>query len=194
MSGTGARQRQVAFLALLAAAVAGCSTSPVHRSERKGLLDRMTEAKPDDGRRPSAVESSAIGSSASSLGWPLKDVKVTSNFGRRSKGFHEGIDLRAAPGTPVYAAEAGTVLYADKRIRGYGRMIVISHPGNVATVYAHNSKTLVRKGQKVARGQKIAVSGSTGRATGPHLHFEVREGVTAVDPLRFLPSKRLASN
>jgi murein DD-endopeptidase MepM/ murein hydrolase activator NlpD len=118
--------------------------------------------------------------------WPLSDVKVTSNFGHRSEGFHEGIDLRAPTGTPVFAAESGKVLYADRRIRGYGRMVVIQHPGRVATVYAHNSKVLVRKGQKVVKGQKIAFSGESGQTRGPHLHFEVRYGASPVDPVTVL--------
>jgi murein DD-endopeptidase MepM/ murein hydrolase activator NlpD len=79
------------------------------------------------------------------------------------------------------------VLYADSKIRGYGKMIVIRHDGKVATIYAHNSKLLVRRGDVVKQGQKISLSGNTGRSTGPHLHFEVRRGLSPVNPLGLLP-------
>jgi murein DD-endopeptidase MepM/ murein hydrolase activator NlpD len=114
-------------------------------------------------------------------------VEVTSPFGKRRREFHEGIDLRAKMHTPIYAAQSGTVIYADSKIRGYGRMIVIKHRGGLSTVYAHASKLLVHRGQRVVIGQKIALSGMSGHATGPHLHFEVRSGVIAVNPYNFLP-------
>jgi biotin carboxyl carrier protein len=131
---------------------------------------------------PQAVELKNAG-----LRWPLLRVEVTSPFGKRGREFHEGIDLRANIGTPIYSAQSGTVIYADSRIRGYGRMIVIKHREGLATVYAHASRLLVKKGQTVKVGQKIAISGKSGHATGPHLHFEVRSGVVAVNPSTFLP-------
>ncbi|MFL5815173.1 MAG: M23 family metallopeptidase [Bdellovibrionia bacterium] len=135
---------------------------------------------------PQAVELKNAG-----LHWPLNQVEVTSHFGKRGHEFHEGIDLRASIGTPIYAAQSGTVIYSDSRIRGYGRMIVIKHREGLATVYAHASKLLVHKGQKVKMGQKIAISGKSGHATGPHLHFEVRSGVIAVNPYQFLPKTNI---
>jgi murein DD-endopeptidase MepM/ murein hydrolase activator NlpD len=132
-----------------------------------------------------------------SFRWPLDQVQVTSPFGQRKHEFHEGIDLRAKAGTSVYAAHSGQVLYAGDRISGYGRMVVIRHSSGIATVYAHNSKLLVRKGQWVSQGTRIAVSGSTGHSTGPHLHFEVRAGVAAINPLEVLPktkARMLAAN
>jgi murein DD-endopeptidase MepM/ murein hydrolase activator NlpD len=131
---------------------------------------------------PQAVELKNAG-----LHWPLNHVEVTSHFGKRGREFHEGIDLRASVGTPIYAAQSGTVIYSDSRIRGYGKMIVIKHREGLATVYAHASRLLVHKGQVVKMGQKIAISGKSGHATGPHLHFEVRSGVIAVNPYQFLP-------
>jgi murein DD-endopeptidase MepM/ murein hydrolase activator NlpD len=139
------------------------------------------------------------------LHWPLKSVQVTSRFGRRPRDFHEGIDLRAKSGTPVYAAQEGKVIYAGKKIRGYGRMLVIKHAYGIATVYAHNSRLLVRAGDHVRLGQQVAVSGSTGHSTGPHLHFEVRSGTVAVDPQQMVslalvadersrPARRVASS
>ncbi|MGZ3687738.1 MAG: M23 family metallopeptidase [Bdellovibrionota bacterium] len=121
------------------------------------------------------------------LGWPVRNPEVTSVFGLRGKEFHEGIDLRAKSGTAIYAAHSGVVIYADRRIRGYGQMIVLKHLSGLATVYAHNSRILVRRGQQIHQGQQIAISGKTGHVSGPHLHFEVRRGIAALDPMKFLP-------
>lgn len=127
--------------------------------------------------------------------WPLSHIQVTSRFGQRGKRFHEGVDLRARANTPVFASQSGTVLYSDSRIRGYGKMIVIRHDNNISTIYAHNSKLMVKKGQHVRVGQRIALSGSTGRSYGPHLHFEIRYSLGAIDPLGVMPSLRqLTSN
>jgi murein DD-endopeptidase MepM/ murein hydrolase activator NlpD len=121
------------------------------------------------------------------LQWPLSRVAVTSPFGRRGGEFHEGVDLKASEGTTVVAAQDGVVLYAGHKIRGYGNLVVLKHSGGVSTIYAHNSKLLVKAGERVKRGSKIALSGRTGHARGPHLHFEVREGTKAVDPMIVLP-------
>jgi murein DD-endopeptidase MepM/ murein hydrolase activator NlpD len=119
--------------------------------------------------------------------WPLKHIEVTSPYGRRGREFHEGVDLRAKVGTPVYAAGNGVVLYAASRIRGYGRMVVIRHDSGLSTVYAHNSRLLVKQGQKVRQGQLVAYSGNTGHTRGPHLHFEVRNGLSPLNPLDMMP-------
>jgi murein DD-endopeptidase MepM/ murein hydrolase activator NlpD len=125
--------------------------------------------------------------------WPTNDVRVTSIFGTRKGEHHDGIDLRASSGTPVYAAFDGKVIYAGSKISGYGRMIVLRHAGKLSTIYAHNSKLQVRPGQTIRRGQLIAYSGNTGRSSGPHLHFEIREGVTAINPMILLPSPVVAN-
>ncbi len=149
---------------------------------RLGLLDRI-------GRLPVHVELSPVTLLAiHEFKWPLRSMRVTSNFGLRGSAYHEGIDLRAMPGTPVLAAQAGKVLYANRRIRGYGNMIVLKHQGQISTIYAHNSKILVRRGQMVRQGQVIARTGNTGRSRGPHLHFEIRSGLGAIDPMRYLPN------
>jgi murein DD-endopeptidase MepM/ murein hydrolase activator NlpD len=90
-------------------------------------------------------------------------------------------------GTPVYAARDGIVLYADDTVKGYGKMVVLEHEGDLLTAYAHTSVLLVHKGDHVRAGQMIARVGQTGHATAPHLHFEVRQGQIPRDPLRFLP-------
>lgn len=118
--------------------------------------------------------------------WPVRG-ELMSRFGMRRGEHHEGIDIRAPKGTPVYAAEAGRVIHADGSLAGYGKMIVIKHAGRLYSVYAHNSKLLVEPGQFVEKGEEIAEVGATGNATTPHLHFEIRTNNTPRDPLEFLP-------
>jgi murein DD-endopeptidase MepM/ murein hydrolase activator NlpD len=135
---------------------------------------------------PSQVSVEMKGSNGFSFRWPLAEVRLTSHFGGRGEEFHPGLDLHAKPGTPVFAAQAGKVVYAGSRMRGYGKMIMIEHSSGITTLYAHNSRLLVKKGQWVRQGQRIASSGRTGRVTAPHLHFEVRSGEIAIDPLKYL--------
>ena len=117
--------------------------------------------------------------------WPVSGT-INSGFGPRGSGFHDGIDIAAPEGTPIMAIEAGEVVYSDQ-LRGYGNMVILRHAGGIVSVYAHNESNLVREGQSVARGEVVARVGSTGRVTGPHLHFEIRRNNTAQDPLRYLP-------
>ena len=122
------------------------------------------------------------------LRWPATG-SVTSRFGPRGSRMHDGIDIGAKLGSPVVAAAAGTVVYSDHRLAGYGNLIIIRHRKNLFTAYAHNKRNLVQQGDKVRAGQTIARVGESGRATGPHLHFEVRRGTTPVDPLLYLPKR-----
>jgi murein DD-endopeptidase MepM/ murein hydrolase activator NlpD len=118
------------------------------------------------------------------VSWPLA-AAVGDGYGPRGDRFHSGIDLPAAQGTPIAAARMGTVTYAGLA-GGYGRLVVISHGRGVATWYAHMSRILVAVGQHVGRGRRVGLVGSSGHATGPHLHFEVRVGGAIVDPLTAL--------
>jgi len=111
---------------------------------------------------------------------------INSGFGQRGASFHDGIDIAAPEGTAIRAVEQGEVIYSDQ-LRGYGNIVIIRHEGGIVSVYAHNQTNLVREGQRVARGEEIAKVGSTGRVTGPHLHFEIRKNNTAQDPMRYLP-------
>ncbi len=120
------------------------------------------------------------------VSWPLKG-RFTSGFGMRGNRMHKGIDLAAPTGTPVRAAAPGKVVYSGSGMRGYGKVVVLKHEKEFSTVYAHNSVLLVKRGQTVKKGQVIARVGSTGWATGPHLHFEVRRRGVAEDPLGHLP-------
>jgi lipoprotein NlpD len=121
--------------------------------------------------------------------WPAKGA-LTSRFGMRNGRKHEGIDIAASKGTPVLAAAGGKVVFSGWGPTGYGKMIIIKHQHHLTTLYAHNSKLIVKKGNRVMQGQKISLIGSTGRSTGPHLHFEVRSYTHAKDPIKYLPIKR----
>ncbi len=179
---------------------AGCASGSIHRGDRRTRVDRIP-AKQSSYRIRGTDETGVLNrtqqmqlkSRTRAWRWPTNEVVVTSNFGSRSGEHHDGVDLRAQTGTEVRAAYDGRVIYSGNKIRGYGRMIVLRHDLKLSTVYAHNSKLYVKSGQRVRRGQLISLSGNTGRSSGPHLHFEVREGVTAINPLILLPSPAIAN-
>lgn len=118
--------------------------------------------------------------------WPVKG-QLTSRFGNRSGRHHDGIDIGARRGTSVVAAAEGKVMFSGWGPTGYGLMVIIKHKNNLTTVYAHNAHIHVHKNQMVKQEQRIASVGSTGRSTGPHLHFEVRNDSHPMNPLKYLP-------
>jgi lipoprotein NlpD len=126
------------------------------------------------------------------LGWPFRGV-LYARFGSKGRERHDGIDLAAPAGTPVRTARAGTVLYAGEQ-KGYGLIAVVDHGDGLMTLYAHNRDLRVKTGQRVRDEQVIATVGESGRTSGPHLHFEVREAGVPVDPLLYLgaPPERRA--
>jgi murein DD-endopeptidase MepM/ murein hydrolase activator NlpD len=118
--------------------------------------------------------------------WPLGNgSSVTSSFGERDGGFHDGIDIAAPAGTEIRAAADGEVVYSAE-LTGYGNTIIVRHGGGYATVYAHNDRNHVREGDLVRQGQVIGSVGRTGRTTGPNLHFEVRKNNVARNPTYYL--------
>ncbi|HWH15359.1 MAG TPA: peptidoglycan DD-metalloendopeptidase family protein [Miltoncostaeaceae bacterium] len=133
---------------------------------------------------PVAASVSRSPSSSGGMIWPAAGT-FTSPFGPRWGRMHEGIDIAVPTGTPVSAAAAGRVISSGWS-GGYGNLVVIDHGGGIATAYAHNSRLLVSPGQSVGQGTTIALAGSTGHSTGPHVHFEVRVNGAAVDPMRYL--------
>jgi len=158
--------------------MSGLSLSMDDRNDKLMALETMLmQNRSNDWLIPSAI--------------PVKNSWYSSNFGWRIDPFtgkeamHEGVDFVVPEGTPVYASAGGVVAYASIHPQ-YGNLVEIDHGKGVITRYAHNSKLLVQVGQMVRRGQKISLSGSTGRATGPHLHFEVRYNGVAQNPVRFL--------
>jgi murein DD-endopeptidase MepM/ murein hydrolase activator NlpD len=126
------------------------------------------------------------------IGWPVpSSTRITSPYGYRihpilkTKKLHTGIDIGAKSGSAVLAGNAGKVIFAGY-YGGYGYTVIIDHGGKISTLYAHNSKLLVKEGDEVKRGQDIAKIGSTGLSTGPHLHFEVRENGQHKNPMNYL--------
>ncbi|MDU2063556.1 MAG: peptidoglycan DD-metalloendopeptidase family protein [Sporomusaceae bacterium] len=131
------------------------------------------------------------GSGSGAMMWPISGP-ITSPFGGRNHPvfgdprFHTGIDIGADYGDTVVAADSGVVIYADW-MGGYGKAVMIDHGNGITTLYGHNSQLLVSEGQQIGKGQAVALAGATGYATGPHVHFEVRENGTPVNPMGYLP-------
>jgi murein DD-endopeptidase MepM/ murein hydrolase activator NlpD len=117
--------------------------------------------------------------------WPVAG-KISAVFDDNESKRHQGIDISSPIGTPIKASNAGRVIYSNNTIKGYGNLIILRHSEELVTVYAHNQVNLVEEGTWVEKGQIIGKVGHTGRASGPHLHFEIRKNNKAVDPLLFL--------
>jgi murein DD-endopeptidase MepM/ murein hydrolase activator NlpD len=129
--------------------------------------------------------------------WPIDEARLTRGYSadpvphpkrKRKKKSHWGIDLASNKGTPIYSSHHGVVVYSGRDFKGYGKMLLIEGENGWATIYAHLDKTLVKEGQKLRQGDMIGLMGRTGRVTGVHLHFEIRQNKEAYDPLLFLPN------
>ncbi len=178
----------------------------VQQGETLYAISRTYGVSPEEIERTNVIENPSQlfpgqiiiipGRAASGFFWPLEG-KISSQFGRRGLlGFHPGIDIPAPNGTPIRAAADGLVVASAGSLEGYsgyGRIIIIEHGDGLRTIYAHNKKNLVRAGECVKIGDIIAEVGSSGDASGPHLHFEIRKNGKPVNPLKYLPSK-LATN
>jgi hypothetical protein len=152
--------------------------------DRKRKLEILEEAIMEKDLTAQAVPS----------GWPVRTGYITSYYGmrvhptKRRRIFHEGVDFAAPRGTPIVAVADGVVIFSGTR-NGYGRMVDIRHVNGLVTRYAHNQSNLVQEGQQVRQGQKIAVVGSTGTATGPHVHFEVLKNGQHQNPIQYAGGK-----
>lgn len=141
--------------------------------------------KPVAEKAPEPAPAPAAAADDSAFRWPARG-RVIAGYG--SSG-NEGINIALPEGTPVKAAEEGTVAYAGSDVKGYGKLVLVRHSNGYVSAYAHNGEIDVRPGDKVKRGQVIAKSGASGNVTSPQLHFEIRKGATPVDPI-----PKLASN
>lgn len=156
------------------------------RAEREALARREAA---EEGRAPESVASTLTGEYGS-LDWPV-DGEIVARFGRavhpvyKTEVINNGIDIRAARGTPVKAVEAGRVVYVDWN-GGYGLTIILDHDGGYYSLYSHLDRALVSIHQQVARGQSVATVGESGSLEGPKLHFEIRQGGRAIDPVGWL--------
>jgi murein DD-endopeptidase MepM/ murein hydrolase activator NlpD len=194
--------KSVELAALRAAQAASRAAAVAARNEKSGVLAGVNHdlaalrRQEDELLAESAALSGVITSSSGggggsgSMVWPVNGP-VTSPFGWRihpilgTRRFHTGIDIGAGYGTPIHAADGGTVIYATW-MSGYGNVIIIDHGRGISSLYAHQSNLAVGSGARVARGQTIGYVGSTGFSTGPHLHFEVRVNGNPVDPMGYL--------
>ena len=128
-------------------------------------------------------------------GRPVQEGWISSYFGRRADPFtgysamHKGLDFAGPEGSKIMTVAAGVVTYAGERT-GFGQMVEINHGNGLATRYCHNEKMLVKQGDMVRKGQDVALMGSTGHSTGPHVHFEVLKNGVQVDPVRFIGEER----
>ncbi len=128
----------------------------------------------------------ASASGRGKFGWPVRG-SVIAGFGPQKAGvYNDGINIRTQEGEKVIASEEGEVVYTGKGLKGYGNMLIISHKNGYITAYAHNREVVVQKGQRVKRGQVVAFAGATGNVDSPQLHFAIRKGKKALDPLHYL--------
>lgn len=158
----------------------------------------VTSAQPTPSMQPqqqATVDTQQPAQEAGSLSfrWPVKG-RVISGYGSKPGGLrNEGINIAVPEGTDVRSAEAGVVAYAGNELKGYGNLVLIRHEGGWVTAYAHNKDLFVKRGDTVKRGDVIAKAGQTGSVSSPQVHFEVRKGATAMDPMRFLNASTAAN-
>jgi murein DD-endopeptidase MepM/ murein hydrolase activator NlpD len=158
------------------------------KKEQESTGSRSPAPSSSSGGDTEKTSSPAINRKVSSRGfiWPVSG-KLTKAFTDKKTAPHKGIDISAKKGTTVLASNSGKVIYSDDEIPGYGKLIIIDHGDEITSVYAHNSELLVKAGKYVNQGAPIARVGDTGRASGPHLHFEIRRNAIPVNPTGYLP-------
>ncbi len=165
-------------------------TTPVAENTG-GQVPKAGQAAPADEQQ--VADQAPAEPAATGMRWPVRG-KVISGFGPKSNGLkNEGINIAVPEGTSVRAADSGVVAYAGNELKGYGNLVLIRHENGYVTAYAHAKELFVKRGDTVKRGDVIAKAGQTGSVSSPQLHFEVRKGATALDPVKFLASST-ASN
>jgi murein DD-endopeptidase MepM/ murein hydrolase activator NlpD len=169
------------------------ATSP---KSKAGTAPSGSQGSPSQSHGKAVVPESAAAlpqQYAGTLRWPVDAGIVSSEYGARWGKMHKGLDIAADAGEPVYAVADGQVIYAGDGLHGYGNVVIVRHDTQLTTLYAHNSSLKVHQGEPVHQGMLIALLGNTGHSTGPHVHFEIREGDAAVNPRTLLPKSQLAS-
>lgn len=151
-------------------ALTGCAGMTSRRTSVEEVLRRSL---PASAREPA---------SEVRFGPPLPRLRLLSPFGPRDGRRHTGVDLDASYGDTIYAAAPGVVVYAGDGISGYGDTVILLHANGYSSLYAHASELLVEEGRRVEPGDPIARVGTSGNASGPHLHFEIRKGLAPLDP------------
>jgi len=156
----------------------------------KAPAPKKTTAKPAKPVKPAAPAPKKTATKAPAWVTPMAGAPVTSCYGTRWGAMHQGIDYALPPGTPVRSIGAGKVVAAGWAFSGYGISVVVDHGNGYQSHYAHLSSTKVSVGQRVATGQTVGLEGSTGDSTGPHLHFEIHNGLwNQVDPAGWLRAR-----
>jgi len=171
------------------------SVGSSNSSEVTASLDTLAQQVERQQERLSALENLLLDRKLSAAvtpsGWPVDGGWISSGFGVRADPFnghqamHEGVDIASRMGSPVLAVADGVVTHSGEKA-GYGLLVEITHESGLITHYGHTSATLVKVGDRVKKGQEIALVGSSGRSTGPHLHFEVVRNGSPVNPMRYL--------
>ena len=171
------------------------SVGSSNSSEVTASLDTLAQQVERQQERLSALENLLLDRKLSAAvtpsGWPVDGGWISSGFGVRADPFnghqamHEGVDIASRMGSPVLAVADGVVTHSGEKA-GYGLLVEITHESGLITRYGHTSATLVKVGDRVKKGQEIALVGSSGRSTGPHLHFEVVRNGSPVNPMRYL--------
>lgn len=181
-------------LVILLLTVGSCSTGPTKLSRE--ILSQPQLPSGTDSQSKSQAEINATQKSVPAndamvnqahFEWPVEDARFVRGFLPQKRRPHWGVDLAASRGTPIYSAQTGMVIYAGRDFKGYGKMVLVESGTGWATLYAHMDKILVDEGQTVTSKDVLGLMGRTGRATGVHLHFEIRRGKGPVDPLEYLP-------
>jgi len=181
--GTRAQETEVAAIAGDTATDAAPESAP----QAEPAVPRTDAAAPRRETASLTPPAATTGrATATGFRWPVRG-RIITGFGKQADGArNEGINLAVPAGTPVHAAEAGTVIYAGNELEGYGNLILIQHEDDWVSAYAHNEALRVSRGDKVERGQTIASVGATGSVDRPQLHFELRKASKPVDPLPHL--------
>lgn len=164
---------------------AGTSQDPtvINRRDNPRVASRDDNVSTTGTINPPAQRGSVA---SDKLRWPVNG-RIITGFGQRNDGTHnDGINLSVPQGTAVHAAESGVVAYAGSELKGYGNLVLLRHDNGWVTAYAHNDELMVKRGDKVQRGQVIAKAGRTGSVDQPQVHFELRQGSKPVDPVPFL--------
>ncbi len=167
---------------------ASASASGAPRAGRVVAARPQPTSRKPAARQPAALprDTSALRRAPARLAWPVKG-EIIVGYGKTGTGdVNDGINVRAPMGTPVRAAESGTVIYRGNAVPGFGKLILVRHKDDLVTAYAHLGAYTVEEGSSVSKGQVLGTVGRTGSVSEPQLHFEVRRGVRAVDPMPYL--------
>jgi len=187
------RQLSVPATATTSVAKKSVSSRPAVTTPSKKSTKKTTSVKKSSSvkktTKPTSTKKRVSSSSRPKKGlfiWPVKG-KVVNKFGANSKSTYKGIEIAVPSGSKVAAAASGKVIYSGDAIRGYGNLVILEHSDGYFTVYGYNQRNLVTRDDFVGQGDKIALSGSPGKGQSARLHFEIRQGKSAVNPIFYLP-------